>query len=459
MNRSTTKSKNIGGLLISAISLTAAVMLWIALTGTKAVTSSTTSSSSSSSTLATQQQQQQPQLKDLQQSLITIPRRVAVNNPSELSCQPCELCVLCEKCERLDTIADSLLGNLSLLTQLASVTRKESETYEKDSVVTTTKCPPPPVCPKLSTQTKSDVDSSTGLIEHSITPWAKTLSKASEESSNRRISFELITAAFPDPPVSFFFAVEETLHSATYIRDNEAENVRWWKSRLQEQKRKSGGPCLVVDVGSNGGYYSLLSRSMGCRVLSIDAQPRCLDRLSSSAAVNGFTTGIDTAWTAISTNELGTIQVGATKCSGLWAVKESAWIDAESSYNVEVRTRKLVDVLKEKKMLPEDNGDEPIALMKVDVEGSEVNVFTTALPLLEKKQILGILAEVVPWRVNLITPIDTVIDTFTRMYSAGYVCAIGSAQSTFSLTSVLDAFKAKQSNVGEHWFCYLADSV
>lgn len=93
--------------------------------------------------------------------------------------------------------------------------------------------------------------------------------------------------------------------------------------------------------------------------------------------------------------------------------------------------------------------------MKIDVEGSEVNVFTTALPLLEKKQILGILAEVVPWRVNTITPIDTVIDTFTRMYAAGYVCAIGSAASTFSLSYVLDAFKAKSSTVGEHWFCYL----
>ena len=456
MNRSsTTRSSNnprsIGGMLVFAITVTAAVMLWIALTGTKAITSTTSSSSPISSTLTTQQLQQ-PQLKDLQQSLITIPT-------PELSCQPCELCVLCEKCERLDTIADSLLGNLSLLTQIASVTRKETASSRDEVVTTTTKCPPPPVCPKLSTQTKSDVEGSTGLVEHSVTPWAKTLSKASEESSSQRISFELMTVAYPDPPVSFFFAVEETLHSATYIRDNEAENVRWWKSRLQEQKRKSGGACLVVDVGSNGGYYSLLSRSMGCRVLSIDAQPRCLDRLSSSAAVNGFTTGIDTAWTAISTNELGTIQVGATKCSGLWAVKESAWIDAESSYNVEVRTRKLIDVLKEKKMLPEDNGNEPIALMKVDVEGSEVNVFTTALPLLEKKQILGILAEVVPWRVNTITPIETVIDTFTRMYSAGYVCAIGSAQSTFSLSYVLDAFKAKQSNVGEHWFCYLADSV
>ena len=450
-SRNTPNPRLIGTLLISAIAVTAAAMLWIALTGNKtAANSSASTTSSSPSTL-----QQNQQLRNLEQSLISPTTTRSISNQEP--CQPCELCVLCEKCERIDTIAESLLGNLSLLSQLASITSERlssssssSSASKSEPIVVNTKCPPPPLC-----SSSSESSTSKELIEHSVTSWAKTLTKASEETDTRRISFELITAPFPDPPVSFFFAVEETLHSATYIRDNEAENVRWWKSRLQEQKRKSGGTCLVLDVGSNGGYYSLLSRSMGCRVLSIDAQPRCLERLASSAAVNGFTTGIETAWTATSRNEQGSIQVGATKCSGLWAVKASAWIDAESAYNVEVRTRKLIDVLSEKKMLPEDNSDQPITLMKVDVEGSEVNVFTTALPLLEKKQILGILAEVVPWRVNTITPIDTVIDTFTRMYAAGYVCAIGSAASTFSLSYVLDAFKAKSSTVGEHWFCYL----
>jgi len=106
-------------------------------------------------------------------------------------------------------------------------------------------------------------------------------------------------------------------------------------------------------------------------------------------------------------------------------------------------------------MLPEDNEGEPIAMLKVDVEGSEVNVLTTALPLFEKKQILGVLAEVVPWRVNTITSIETVIDTFTRMYNAGYICAIGSASSKFSLEYVLNAFMTKSAIVGEHWMCYL----
>jgi FkbM family methyltransferase len=397
----------------------------------------------------------------------------SISFSSSIQCKPCELCVLCEKCDHLTSLADSLLGNLSLITHLADTISSSSSSsissikdHTQESLATATtgsitpNCPPLPICKtniEYTDNKKSKIEDTVkeSFIEYPVTEWAKTLKKASIDSGSRTISFELMTAVLPEPSISFWFAVEETLHSATYIRDNEIENVKWWKSRIQEQKVRSGGPCLVVDVGSNGGYYSLLSRSMGCKVLAIDAQPRCLDRLASSVAVNGFKTGISTAWTAISTDESKTIQVGATKCSGLWAVKESAWIDAESSYNVDVKTRKLIDVLTEHKMLPEDNEGEPIAMLKVDVEGSEVNVFTTALPLFEKKQILGILAEVVPWRVNTITSIETVTDTFTRMYNAGYICAIGSASSTFTLEYVLNAFMTKSAIVGEHWMCYL----
>lgn len=43
-----------------------------------------------------------------------------------------------------------------------------------------------------------------------------------------------------------------------------------------------------------------------CRwgVLAIDAQPRCIHRPKSAAAVNGFTRGLDTRWAAV-TNKPG----------------------------------------------------------------------------------------------------------------------------------------------------------
>jgi cell division protein FtsL len=73
-------------------------------------------------------------------------------------------------------------------------------------------------------------------------------------------------------PPPFFYPVEETLHSATYIVANEIPVlISWMKDLHRAQKEKTTANCL--DVGSNGGFFSLMSRSAGCRTLAVDAQP------------------------------------------------------------------------------------------------------------------------------------------------------------------------------------------
>jgi hypothetical protein len=291
------------------------------------------------------------------------------------------------------------------------------------------------------------------------TEWGSVLLSANHAAAGSRISFELFSTADPVEPTSFWFAVDEVHGSATYIRDIESLNVAWWQERVRSAKSARGGACTALDVGSNGGYFSILSRALGCRVLAVDAQPRCLHRLESAAAVNGFEGGVEVAWAAVAPEGSGvsSIQVGATKCSGLWAVKDSAWIDAESEHNTEVAARPLVEILREHDFMP--TASRPISVMKIDVEGSEVNVLRSALPLLEQRLVMAIYAEVVPNRVDAITSWADVQDTFARVYRAGYVCASASPFSRMPLEDVLRAFERVEGRqpVSEHWFCVLQD--
>lgn len=53
-------------------------------------------------------------------------------------------------------------------------------------------------------------------------------------------------------------------------------------------------PSLVVDVGSNAGFFSLLSASQGARVVAVDPQPHCLAYVSVAAAAGGVSHMVST---------------------------------------------------------------------------------------------------------------------------------------------------------------------
>jgi FkbM family methyltransferase len=226
-----------------------------------------------------------------------------------------------------------------------------------------------------------------------------------------------------------------------------------------ESAKQLTGKCNTLDVGSNGGFFSLLSRSLDCNVLAVDAQPWCLTRLSSGASINGFYDKIATRWTAVSDIPNMTITVGASKCSGLWAVKNSEWINEESSESIEVQSTTCTDIVND--WLPDSS--EIINLMKIDAEGSEVGILRSALPLLKSHRIKHIIAEFVPGRTKEITPFRIVQDTFTEMYSAGYQC-FRTVQGTVpvDLPAVLLFFDpmnpAKGRSAPQMWRCSLSPS-
>jgi FkbM family methyltransferase len=277
-------------------------------------------------------------------------------------------------------------------------------------------------------------------------------------SASETISFKIMKMKAPEPGLDyrFWYPVEDTLHSAAYIIDNEQAEVKWWVRSIESVKRLKGR-CNALDVGSNGGFFSLLSRSLGCNVLAVDAQPWCLTRLSSGASINGFYDKIATRWTAVSDVPNMTITVGATKCSGLWAVKNSEWINEESSQSIEVQSTSCTALVNE--WLPDSS--EIINLMKIDAEGSEVGIIRSALPLLKAHRIEHILAEFVPGRTKEITPFPLVQETFTELYSAGYQCFKSvNGGVPVDLPSILYYFdpqnQAKGRNTPSMWRCSLS---
>jgi hypothetical protein len=100
--------------------------------------------------------------------------------------------------------------------------------------------------------------------------------------------------------------------------------------------------------------------------------------------------------------------------------------------------------------------DATIAIMKVDVEGSEVAVWKTALPLLKAQRIKHIMAEVVPGRVDPITPWPEVQETITAMYEAGYTCGMVEGGG-MTLSAMLAHFERTPGRPvsGPDWSCSL----
>ena len=206
----------------------------------------------------------------------------------------------------------------------------------------------------------------------------------------------------------FFFPQEDVWHSADYILKHETVARTWMESFMREG-------CRMIDIGCNGGYYTLASLANGCRVLAVDAQPRCLLRLNSAALLSGFKDRLRSEWSIVSNDPNLNLTVGATRCSGLWSTKDSEWINAESSSTTTVTSKTFQAVF-------EAWGEKTVDLLKVDVEGNELNILESALPYIERREILRIAIEVNPKRVaNLGGSSDRWEAVFERVYKAGYV--------------------------------------
>ena len=293
-----------------------------------------------------------------------------------------------------------------------------------------------------------------GVPPNAAPAWATKLLLAGGVADEANCSFFRVGDPLWDAP-PFWMAVDDVKHSAEYVLQLEkggvANALRAAKAGLAAR-----GSCRVLDLGSNGGFYSLLTRSLGCTVLAVDAQPRCLDRLNSAAGVNGWVTGLSTVWTALGPDGTPDVHSSPRRCSGLWSAgKGNDWI-AEGDAQVSVGVRPLGGVLAEAGWGAKGHID----LLKLDVEGSELNVLQEVLPWIAAGSVHTILLEVAEERVWSFTKPDVVAATWTAIYAANMSCYAATTEAPvegkgFPLEKVLEQFAVRTATGSgpQDWVC------
>jgi len=124
----------------------------------------------------------------------------------------------------------------------------------------------------------------------------------------------------------------------------------------------------IVDLGAHLGTFALTAAAAGCHVLAVEASPRNADLLRASAAANGFTDL--RVIHAVASDEPGTEQFCV---NGPWGHVAT---DATDLPAVAVPAVTMDELLTEM-------GWAPVALVKLDVEGSEIRVLRSMAKLLE----------------------------------------------------------------------------
>src|SRR5205807_4627105 len=151
---------------------------------------------------------------------------------------------------------------------------------------------------------------------------------------------------------------------------------------------------IVLDVGANQGYYTLLSsRKVGPqgRVLAFEPSPREMRRLKVHLRLNNCR-NVETSSSALGaiaeTGQLHVVQGSESGCNSLRPPDV-----LQPTSQLPVRIERLDDVLKARDF-------EPVDFIKLDVEGAELSVLQGASELLTRSRRPVILAEVQDIRTN-----------------------------------------------------------
>jgi FkbM family methyltransferase len=152
-------------------------------------------------------------------------------------------------------------------------------------------------------------------------------------------------------------------------------------SRIVFRLAKQGG--LLVDVGANLGYFSLLwaNARPENRVIAFDASPRILPRLAKNVAANAFEDRIDIRAQAVSDHDGEmNFDVGPADQFGWGMLSRSS-----TSTTVSVPVVRLDEALRDVA---------EIALLKIDIEGADTLALLGAEGLLRERAIRTIVWEV-----------------------------------------------------------------
>ena len=171
---------------------------------------------------------------------------------------------------------------------------------------------------------------------------------------------------------------------------------------------------LMLDVGSNKGFYSLFAAQMGHQAIQFDLQPSCLRILLQANALNGFTHNFVVG--AGVSDQHGNINVSEAGCDGRFPM-----VVLEKAENKRPKMEKQMQLRPLSFFI---DPHQPVMLMKVDTEGNEARVLKGSMPFFENKSIHNAIVEITPgynfWK-NMGIQKEEVAAMLEQIINYGYV--------------------------------------
>ena len=180
----------------------------------------------------------------------------------------------------------------------------------------------------------------------------------------------------------------------------ELDDVRTAVIMALHYNATNGSPGLFVDIGSNCGVYSLIMASLGHRCVATDPLPTCVADMRASAIENGLGPPRIDAFQGGVSDAAFNFSVPTHQCSpyfivgsssetrrraGLWNAKDSA----QTALAKAVPLHRLLQAAGEAQR-------ERIMMLKIDTEGHEVRVLSSARHLIERRAVHAVLWELTP---------------------------------------------------------------
>ena len=148
--------------------------------------------------------------------------------------------------------------------------------------------------------------------------------------------------------------------------------------------KRMAKPCVVLDMGANDGYYALLAAAYGCRVVSIEPQTLCYDRLSFAVGFNGLDDLVDLRHGAVGTSP-GSLSIPvAETCNGRFQT---------AGGNINGETVQVPFYAADSLAAGRE-----VYIWHVDVEGAEVDVLLSGSRILESGMVENLIIELAPQR-------------------------------------------------------------
>ena len=171
---------------------------------------------------------------------------------------------------------------------------------------------------------------------------------------------------------------------------------------------------LMLDVGSNHGYFGLLALKMGCEALLFDLQPECQQMINNAIVRNNFTKSgrLVPRARGVSDGE-GLLMVPSKGCEGRFPAKAHEQHNFNQG-DTPVQLNPLTQFIR---------SDQPILMMKVDTEGNEKRVIDGSMHFFEHHLIKNAIVELTPvlnfWA-NVGVTAEEVATTFAIIAELGY---------------------------------------